>query len=54
MLQMKLCGDLVLREHCAPVDDITPGVLKTMDEMVKMMCDQKILGDDEPGNRGSF
>lgn len=44
MLQMKLCGDLVLREHCAPVDDITPGILKTMDEMVKMMRDQSGVG----------
>ena len=26
MLQMKLCGDLVLREKCAPVDEITPDV----------------------------
>ena len=27
MLQMKLCGDLVLREKCAPVTEITPDVL---------------------------
>ena len=44
MLQMKLCGDLVLREHCAPVDDITPEILKTMDEMVQMMRDQNGVG----------
>lgn len=44
MLQMKLCGDLVLREHCAPVDDITPEILKNMDEMVKMMRDQNGVG----------
>lgn len=44
MLQMKLCGDLVLREHCAPVDDITPEVLKTMDEMVQMMRAQNGVG----------
>ena len=44
MLQMKLCGDLVLREHCDPVNDITPEVLKTMDEMVKMMRDQNGVG----------
>ena len=44
MLQMKLCGDLVLREHCAPVDDITPEILKTMDEMVQMMRAQNGVG----------
>ena len=44
MLQMKLCGDLVLREKCTPVSDITPELLKTMDEMVKMMADQNGVG----------
>ena len=44
MLQMKLCGDLILREHCAPVDDITPEILKTMDEMVQMMRAQNGVG----------
>jgi len=44
MLQMKLCGDLVLREHCAPVDGITPEILKTMDEMVQMMRAQNGVG----------
>lgn len=44
MLQMKLCGDLVLREKCIPVSDITPELLKTMDEMVKMMADQNGVG----------
>ncbi|MBO7656873.1 MAG: peptide deformylase [Alphaproteobacteria bacterium] len=44
MLQMKLCGDLVLREHCVPVDDITPEILKNMDEMVKMMRNQNGVG----------
>ena len=33
MLQMKLCGDLVLRTQCAPVDSISPELLSTMDEM---------------------
>ena len=42
MLQMKLC--LVLREHCVPVDDITPEILKNMDEMVKMMRNQNGVG----------
>ena len=44
MLQMKLCGDLVLREKCAPVVDITPELLKTMDEMVNMMQAQNGVG----------
>ena len=44
MLQMKLCGDLILREKCSPVDDITNDILKTMDEMVKMMREQNGVG----------
>ncbi|MBO4700154.1 MAG: peptide deformylase [Alphaproteobacteria bacterium] len=44
MLQMKLCGDLVLREKCTPVDNITPEILKTMDDMVQMMRDQNGVG----------
>jgi peptide deformylase len=44
MLQMKLCGDLVLREKCTPVADITPELLKTMDEMIKMMSEQNGVG----------
>ena len=44
MLQMKLCGDLVLRERCAPVDTITPEILQNMDEMVKMMSEQNGVG----------
>ncbi len=44
MLQMKLCGDLVLRTICAPVDNITPEILSTMDEMVNMMREQNGVG----------
>lgn len=44
MLQMKLCGDLVLREKCSPVADITPELLNTMNEMVKMMQAQNGVG----------
>ena len=44
MLQMKLCGDLVLREKCAPVGEITPDILRDLDEMVKMMHDQNGVG----------
>lgn len=44
MLQMKLCGDLVLREKCTPVSDITTELLNTMDEMVKMMSEQNGVG----------
>ncbi len=44
MLQMKLCGDLVLREKCAPVGEITPDILRAMDEMVQMMREQNGVG----------
>lgn len=44
MLQMKLCGDLILREKCAPVSSITPAILNTMNEMVKMMESQNGVG----------
>ena len=44
MLQMKLCGDLVLREKCEPVTEITPEVLDILDEMVGMMRDQNGVG----------
>ena len=44
MLQMKLCGDLVLRTQCTPVDDITPELLLTMDERVEMMREQNGVG----------
>lgn len=44
MLQMKLCGDLVLREKCAPITEITPDILNAMDEMVAMMRDQSGVG----------
>lgn len=41
---MKLCGDLVLREKCEPVTEITPEVLDILDEMVGMMRDQNGVG----------
>ena len=44
MLQMKLCGDLVLRTVCSPVESITPDLLATMDEMVEMMREQNGVG----------
>ena len=44
MLQMKLCGDLVLRTKCAPVDNITPELLSTMNAMVEMMREQNGVG----------
>ena len=44
MLQMKLCGDLVLREKCSPVDTIDAEILQNMDEMVKMMSAQNGVG----------
>ena len=44
MLQMKLCGDFVLREKCEAVGEITPDILRTMDEMVQMMREQNGVG----------
>ena len=44
MLQMKLCGDLVLREKCTPVDEISADILRAMDEMVKMMREHNGCG----------
>ncbi len=44
MLQMKLCGDLILREKCTPVSVVTRDMLDTMDEMVKMMHEQNGVG----------
>ena len=44
MLQMKLCGDLVLRQKCAPVSEITPELLSTLDEMASMMDAQNGVG----------
>ena len=43
-LQMKLCGDLVLREKCSPIESITSDILDSMDEMVKMMRAQNGVG----------
>ena len=44
MLQMKLCGDLVLRQKCAPISEITPELLTVMNEMVSMMEAQNGVG----------
>ncbi len=44
MLQMKLCGDLVLRSKCAPVENITPDILDALDEMATMMREQNGVG----------
>ena len=44
MLQMKLCGDLVLRKKCEPVTELTPELLATLDEMVSMMDAQNGVG----------
>ncbi len=44
MLQMKLCGDLVLREKCEPVTEITADILSVLDEMVKLMDEHKGVG----------
>lgn len=44
MLQMKLCGDLVLRTKCDAVEHIDKELLNTMDEMVDMMRAQNGVG----------
>lgn len=44
MLQMKYCGDGVLREVSEPVVEITPEMRKIMDEMVEMMESEKGVG----------
>ncbi|MDR1338357.1 MAG: peptide deformylase [Rickettsiales bacterium] len=44
MLQMKLCGDLILREKCDAVTEITPEIRETLDEMVKIMEQQCGVG----------
>lgn len=43
-LEMRLCGDLVLREKCDPVIEITSEIQKTMDEMVKIMDAERGVG----------
>lgn len=43
-LEMKLCGDLVLREKCETVPEITPEILSILDEMVKVMHEQNGVG----------
>ena len=44
MLQLKLRGDLVLREKCEIVTDITPAVSDIIDAMVGMMHEQNGVG----------
>ena len=44
MLQMKLCGDPILRTECTPVEKIDDELLHTLDEMVEMMRAQSGVG----------
>ncbi len=44
MLQMKLCGDPILRTQCTPVEKIDDGLLHTLDTMVEMMREQSGVG----------
>ncbi len=44
MLQMKLCGDPILRTTCEPVDEINDELRATMDAMVAMMREQSGVG----------
>ena len=44
MLQMKLCGDPILRTECTPVEKIDAELLRTLDTMVDMMREQSGVG----------
>jgi len=44
MLQMKLCGDPILRTECTPVENIDDELLRTLDTMVDMMRAQSGVG----------
>lgn len=44
MLDMKYCGDPVLRQTAAPVTDITPEIRKQLDDMAEMMAAQRGVG----------
>ncbi|MDR0741489.1 MAG: peptide deformylase [Rickettsiales bacterium] len=43
-LKIRLCGDLILREKCDLVADITPELRMTLDEMVNIMNGQQGVG----------
>jgi len=44
MLEMKHCGDSILREVALPVAEITPQIHAMLDRMVAMMNDQNGIG----------
>ena len=44
MLQMKLCGDPILRTECTPFEKIDDELLHTLDTMVDMMREQSGVG----------
>jgi len=44
MLQMKLCGDPILRTVCTPVEKIDDELLRNLDTMVNMMREQSGVG----------
>ncbi|MDR2412979.1 MAG: peptide deformylase [Rickettsiales bacterium] len=43
-LQIKLCGDLILREKCAQVSEITSEIQNILDKMVEIMNNQNGVG----------
>jgi peptide deformylase len=43
-LQMRLCGDLILREKCSPVGRITSEIRESLDEMAAIMDEWKGVG----------
>ncbi len=44
MMEIKLCGDLVLREICKPVDKINENLLTVLNQMVDLMKQQDGVG----------
>ena len=44
MMQIKLCGDLVLREKCEEVKEITEDIRSSLDEMIVIMKNQNGVG----------
>ena len=43
-LQMRVCGDPILRTECSPVDEINDELRATLNEMVEMMRQQNGVG----------
>lgn len=44
MLDMRFCGDMILREKAMPVSEITPDILAALSDMADMMRDARGAG----------